>query len=174
VSWAAGGPRVAARGRDFGRGVGDNGPCLEDARSGHDLAGGTWQAGRRSAVPQKAVVTMSGPRPHSAADLALAPVLISIERNLARLRDSSDLAFDLALQLNDDAGWYHTPVERAGRVIRAATREVDLHGWSVAPACDLQGLAVRHGEYQVTLSLGGKLAGYVAHGPAAHRTGARA
>jgi len=103
------------------------------------------------------------PHPHSAADLALAPVLIGIERNLARLRDCDDLEFELALELNDDDRFYQNPGERAGRVLQSAIRNVDLHGWTVSPTPDLQGLAVSHGEYTVSLMLGLQLASYIEH-----------
>ena len=46
----------------------------------------------------------------------------------------------------------------------AATRNVDLHGWTVTPTADLQGLAVSHGEYTVSIMLGCRLADYVEHG----------
>ncbi len=107
---------------------------------------------------------MSTPHPHSAADLALAPVLISIERNLARLRECADLEFALALDLNDDDSWYHSPAERAHRVRQSAVRDVDLHGWAVQPSADLHGLVVGHGEYSVTVMLGQRLTGYVQMG----------
>jgi hypothetical protein len=110
---------------------------------------------------------MSSPRPHSPADLALAPVLISIERNLAQARDSADLEYALALALNDDSAWYASAAERADRVQQLATRNVDLHGWHVTPAPDRQGLVVEHGHYRVTLMLGRRLAGYVADGATA-------
>lgn len=104
------------------------------------------------------------PRPHSAADLALAPVLIGIERNLARLRDSDDLEFQLALELNDDNSFYSNSAERARRVLQGAVRNVDLHGWTVSPTPDQQGLAVSRGEYTVSLMLGLQLANYIEHG----------
>ena len=107
---------------------------------------------------------MTPPHPHSPADLALAPVLINIERNLGRVRDSDDLEYALALALNDDGGWYRSATERAERVQQLATRNVDLHGWRVTPAPDRQGLVVEHGHYRVTLMLGRRLAGYVADG----------
>ena len=107
---------------------------------------------------------MSDPRPHSAADLAMAPVLISIERNLAILRDSDDLEYALALDLNDDGRLYHTAGERARRVREFATRGLDLHGWTVSPTPDLQGLAVSHGDYAVSVMFGKQLANYVEHG----------
>ncbi len=110
------------------------------------------------------VVTMSQPHPHSAADLALAPVLISIERNLAQLRSSTDLELALALDLNDDDSWYSSAEERAQRVLKTATRGVDLHGWTVTPTPDRNGLAVSHGGYTVSVMLGAQLTDYVQHG----------
>lgn len=110
------------------------------------------------------VVAMSTPRPHSVADLALAPVLIELEQNLAALRDSEDLQFTFALELNDDEQMYPGPAERVERIRKYATRTVDLHGWTVRPSPDQYGLLVGHGGYQVTLMLGRKLTGYVQHG----------
>jgi hypothetical protein len=107
---------------------------------------------------------MSSPRSHSPADLALAPVLINIERNLAQVRDSDDLEYALALVLNDDGAWYKSAAERADRVQQLATRNVDLHGWHVTPAPDRQGLVVEHGYHRVSLMLGRRLADYVASG----------
>jgi hypothetical protein len=107
---------------------------------------------------------MSEPHPHSAADLALAPVLIGVERNLDELRSSTDLAYTLALQLNDDESWYPGAEDRAQRVLRSAIWNVDLHGWTVTPTQDRYGLAVSHGEYTVSLMLGAQLTGYVEHG----------
>ena len=107
---------------------------------------------------------MSTPRPHSPADLALAPVLIELERNLARLRAGDDLELLLELDLNDQELFYHGPAERAGRLQDFATREVDLHGWSVTPTPDLYGLAVTHGEYTVSLMFGQRLVEYVQEG----------
>lgn len=98
--------------------------------------------------------------PTSIADLALAPVLIGIERNLARLRDSNDLQFELAVELNDDDSFYHSPRERAERLQRCATRGVDLHGWQVSPTDDLHGLDVAHGGFTVSVMFGERLVGY--------------
>jgi hypothetical protein len=107
---------------------------------------------------------MSAPRPHSTTDLALAPVLIGIERNLARLREATDLKFELALELNDDDRWYCTAPERARRVQEFALRDVDVHGWTVRPTADLYGLAASHNGYTVSLALGKRLTEYVAYG----------
>ena len=110
---------------------------------------------------------MTSPHPHSPADLALAPILINLERNLARVRDSDDLEYALALALNDDGGWYPGAAQRAERVQQLATSNVDLHGWHVTPSPDLQGLVVEHGHYRVSLMLGKRLADYLASGAAA-------
>jgi hypothetical protein len=107
---------------------------------------------------------MSAPLPHSVTDLALSPVLVSIERNLAWLRDNDDLPYALAIELNDDDSMYPTAGDRARRVQMVAVRDVDLHGWAVTPTADLQGLAVTHGEYTVSIMLGRRLADYVEHG----------
>ncbi len=104
--------------------------------------------------------------PHSVADLELAPVLISLERNLAELREATDLEYTLALQLNDDDSLYHSPAERAHRVQRFATREVNLHGWNVYPSGDRHGLAVWHGDFAVTVAFGKQVTDYVLAGRA--------
>ncbi len=107
--------------------------------------------------------------PTSLADLALAPVLIGVERNLAPLRESKDLQFDLAVVLNDDASFYRTQRERAGRLQRCAVRGVDLHGWSIDPAEDLHGLVLSHGEFTVSIMFGRQLVSYVTDGPVNRR-----
>lgn len=105
--------------------------------------------------------------PHSAGDLAIAPVLISLERNLERMRSATDLVLDLALDLNDVEELYRSPESRAARVIRAASRNLNLHGLEVHPTPDLSGITVSHGEYRVSLMLGRRLSEYVQHGPVA-------
>jgi hypothetical protein len=105
--------------------------------------------------------------PHSVADLELAPVLISIERNLAVLRDATDLEYTLVLELNDDDSFYHSPTERARRVQRFATRGVSLHGLNVYPSADRYGLAVWPGDVSGTLALGPPVTDYVLNGRAA-------
>ncbi len=107
---------------------------------------------------------MSTPHPHSPADLALAPVLIGIERNLARLRDGADLEFALALALNDDRSWYHSAAERARRVLQAAYprgRPARVDGQPDAGLARAGGLARR---VQRPLMLGRRLTGYIEHG----------
>lgn len=104
------------------------------------------------------------PRPHSVADLALAPVIIGLEDNLARLRDSGDLESELAADLGDDESLYPDEADRVGRILKAATRNVNLHGWSVKLTPDMQGLAVSHGQHRISIMFGKQLANYIEHG----------
>ncbi len=104
--------------------------------------------------------------PHSVVDLELAPVLISIERNLTELRESTDLEYTLVLELNDDDSFYHSPTERARRIQRYATRRVSLHGWNIYPSGDRHGLSVWHGDFAVTLAFGKQVSDYVLNGRA--------
>lgn len=104
------------------------------------------------------------PRPHSVADLALAPVIVGIERSLARLRDSSDLELELAMELNDDESFYPDEADRLRRILNGATRNVDLHGWTVSPTLDMQGMAVSHGQHTISIMFGKQLANYIEHG----------
>ena len=59
------------------------------------------------------------------------------------LRANNDLEFGLALQLNDTDSLYHSPAQRAGRIVRYATEGIDLHGWTVEPTGDLYGAVTR-------------------------------
>ena len=102
--------------------------------------------------------------PHSITDLELAPVLISIERNLAELRETTDLEYALALELNDDDSLYHSPTERARRIQKFATRLVTLHGWNVYPSGDRYGLVIWHGDFSVTISFGKQVTDYIMTG----------
>ncbi|HUN34334.1 MAG TPA: hypothetical protein VMU95_20210 [Trebonia sp.] len=100
--------------------------------------------------------------PHSPADRALAQVLIAIEQRLAQLRASDDLELMLSLDLNDEELFYHGPAERAARLARFATWEIDLEGGTVQPTQDLYGLAVQHDGQTVSVMFGKRLTGYVA------------
>jgi hypothetical protein len=108
--------------------------------------------------------------PTSGTDLALAPVLILLERNLELLRSAEDLPFTLALELDDMESFYPTPRDRAERILAAVTRTVNLHGLAVTPSTDLTGITVSHREYRVSLMLGDRLADYVRDGVTLART----
>ena len=92
--------------------------------------------------------------PKDPADLALAPVAAHVDLNLARLRDLSvaEIVDDLALQLNDeprDGG----PAERAERVLRAAVRFTDMHGWHAEITEDSARVKLTGGSVTVELGL---------------------
>ncbi len=108
---------------------------------------------------------MSTPIPHAPTAHALAAALVEIERNLERLRTSDDLEVLLELDLNDEDRLYHGPAGRARRLEEFATREINLHGCTVRPTPDLYGLAVRHGEYTVSVMFGKRLVSYAEGAP---------
>jgi hypothetical protein len=114
----------------------------------------------------KQVIAMreAHPHPHSVADLALAPVIIGLEDNLTRLRSSDDLESELAAELDDDASSYPDEADRVHRILKAATRNVNLHGWTVSPTPDIEGLAVSHGQHTISIMFGKQLANYIEHG----------
>jgi hypothetical protein len=86
-------------------------------------------------------------------DLTLAPVAISIDRNLAIFRDVELPRMDFAIQLElDRPERAHTPEERASRVLEAALRNVDLHGWNAQVTPDHARIRLSGGS--VTLDLG--------------------
>jgi hypothetical protein len=94
------------------------------------------------------------------ADRALGSVLIGIERNLASLCDTKDLHSELAVELSDLG--HQSARERADRLLRCATRGVDLQGWQVSLTDDLHGLDLTRGGFTVTLMFGDRLVDYVA------------
>lgn len=104
---------------------------------------------------------MSTVYPHSRSDLALAPVLIRIERNLERLRECDDLVHALATAGGVTEA---SPHARAEQVVRAATHGVSLHGLIASPTPGLDGVFVAHGEYRVSLLLGSRISEFVRHG----------
>lgn len=105
---------------------------------------------------------MSEHLPHAPTAHALAAALVEIERNLERLRASDDdIEVLLELDLNDGDIFYHGPAGRAERLEKFATWEVDLHGCTIQPTPDRYGLAVRHGEYVVSVMFGRRLVDYV-------------
>jgi len=87
-------------------------------------------------------------------DLTLAPVAVSIDRNLELLREQKsvqDVLSMLELELNtpERAG---NPTERAERILEMALRNVDLHGWNAEVTPDYARIRIAGGS--VTLDLG--------------------
>jgi len=90
--------------------------------------------------------------PRETRDLALAPVAVHVDMNLRPLRESGPEELEATLQLLLDRPEVdQSRVSRERRVLAAALRGVDLHGWNAAVTPD--GSAVRLEGGSVTLDL---------------------
>jgi hypothetical protein len=103
--------------------------------------------------------------PKAPMDLALAPVAAGIDLNLQGLRDLSASDLDLELQLRLD----RPPIpndrnERATQVLRAALRNVDMHGWDGSISDDACRLHLIGGSVTIDLGLGASIMGYILSG----------
>ncbi len=100
--------------------------------------------------------------PKEPADLALAPVAAHVDQNLARLRDMSvaQIEADLALQRNDEP--HHSdPSARAARVLFAALRFTDMHGWQAEITSDYARVRLSGGSVSVELGLSPTIRSYI-------------
>jgi len=103
--------------------------------------------------------------PKAPIDLALAPVAAGIDLNLQGLRDLTTDALDLELQLRLD----RPPIpndrnERESQVLRAALRNVDLHGWDGSISADGCRLHLSGGSVTLDLGLGATIMSYIVNG----------
>jgi hypothetical protein len=100
--------------------------------------------------------------PKEAADLALAPVAVQIDQNLARIRDMSveQIGADLALQLNDVPARDDAD-ERADRVREVALRFVEMHGWEAEVTHDYARLRLTGGSVSIELGLSATVRDYI-------------
>ncbi len=96
---------------------------------------------------------MSSVLPKDHHDLTLAPVAVSIDRNLQALRDLEPhgvlAALELVLDRPERTG---RPDERADRILEAALRNVERHGWKAHVTSDFSGIRLTGGS--VTLDIG--------------------
>jgi hypothetical protein len=84
----------------------------------------------------------------------LAPVAVAVDRNLAPLREKPADGIEAALQMAlDRPGHDDTPEDRARRVIEAALRNVDLHGWSAEIVDDRSRLRLSGGSVSLDIGL---------------------
>jgi hypothetical protein len=99
-------------------------------------------------------------------DLALAPLAAGIDLNLQRLRDRSpdEIAFELALELDDQEGPETTEADRAERVLRVALRDVDLHHWHAEITGDGARLRLSGGSVSLDLGLSASILAYIGKG----------
>jgi hypothetical protein len=101
-------------------------------------------------------------------DLALAPVAAEIDLNLQGLRDLSPEALALELQLRlDRPPIPNTSDARATLVLRAALRNVELHGWTGSITDDGCRLHLSGGSVSLDLGLGAGIIGYIQSGAGA-------
>ena len=91
--------------------------------------------------------------PHVPKDLSLAPVAVAIDVNLQRFRDldRDSLLTELELELDRPAAGL-SEEERRSRVLDAALRNVNMHGWDAVISED--GARVRLEGGSVSLDLG--------------------
>ena len=98
-------------------------------------------------------------------DLALAPVAAAIDLNLQGLRDLSlaDLHRELGLRL-DRPPIPNDRDERSKQILRAAIRNVDLHGWSGSISDDASRLQLSGGSVSIDLGLSAGIMAYIENG----------
>lgn len=103
--------------------------------------------------------------PHSARDLALAPVAAEIDQNLQRLRDipAHEVLAELELEL-DRPAQSSDRAERAELVLRHAVRSVDLHGWQARVSDDGARLHLVGGSVTLDLGLSAGISEYIQQG----------
>jgi hypothetical protein len=102
-------------------------------------------------------------------DLALAPVAAEIDLNLQGLRDLAPDALDLELQLRlDRPPIPNTRDARATLVVRAALRNVELHGWTGSITDDGCRLHLSGGSVSIDLGLSAGIMSYIQNGAAVH------
>jgi hypothetical protein len=101
-------------------------------------------------------------------DLSLAPVAVTIDRNLQTLRDlePSEIVGYLELML-DRPERTGNPEERATRILETALRNVDCHGWQGEITADSARLRLIGGSVTLDLGLSANILRFI-HGYAGH------
>jgi hypothetical protein len=95
-------------------------------------------------------------------DLSLAPVAVSIDTNLERFRelDGEALRGKLELELDRPTGGASRE-ERRKQILRAAVRNVDLHGWDAAITPDGARLRLHGGSVTLDIGLSAAIMRYI-------------
>ena len=100
--------------------------------------------------------------PRVPADLVLAPVAVAIDRNLEPLRDTAADAMEREIQMVlDRPGRDDSAEERARRVLEAAVRNVDVHGWSAEIVADHSRLRLSGGSVSLDIGLCATLLAFI-------------
>jgi hypothetical protein len=100
--------------------------------------------------------------PKAPRDLTLAPAAVALDQGLSRLRDMSpaEIEFDIELEL-DVADVGHTAAERAERILKAAMRNADLHGWKAEITPDRARVRLSGGSVSLDLGLSANLVAFI-------------
>lgn len=96
--------------------------------------------------------------PRDVADLALAPLVLQLDRQLASYSALNADEIHLRVSLEVDADPHFAPARREC-VLDALTRYVDTHGWDLS--WTTRGLRLHHDTRSVTLGVPPSLAGYL-------------
>lgn len=103
--------------------------------------------------------------PKAPIDLALAPVAAGIDLNLQGLRDRTPQELDIELQLQlDRPPIPNSREERATHVLRAALRNIELHGWNGSITEDRTRVHLNGGSVTLDLGLGANITEYIDNG----------
>jgi hypothetical protein len=102
-------------------------------------------------------------RPHDAADLYLAPVLLAVDARIEELGrlDKAGLAYEVALE-SDSPGITRHMREQA--LIRTVTYLIDRHHWEFS--WDTRGLRLTHDAHTFVLGVPAVFLGYLDDSPA--------
>jgi hypothetical protein len=90
------------------------------------------------------------PRPHDAADLYLAPVLLAVDARIEELGklDKDGLTYEVALESDSPGVTRHM---RQEALIRAVTHLIDCHHWELS--WDPRGLRLTHDSHTFVLGV---------------------
>jgi hypothetical protein len=92
----------------------------------------------------------------------LAPVAVAVDRNLDPLRDEPADAIEAALQMAlDRPSRDDTAEDRARRVLEAALRNIDLHGWTAEIVADRSRLRLSGGSVSLDIGLSASLTAFI-------------
>jgi len=99
--------------------------------------------------------------PKEPTDLALAPVAVQIDRNLAQIRDMTpeEIRVNVALQLN--AVTSDTDSGRAEQIQDVAVRAVEMHNWRADVSADFTRLKLSGGSVSLELGLSDSIRRYI-------------
>ena len=105
-------------------------------------------------------------RPKTPMDLSLAPVAAEIDSNLQRLRSKGsdeEIVAELQLELDQPAK-DDTRLERSGRILAVALRDVDLRGWEAALSDDGARVRLTGGSVSLDIGLSAAILRYIEGG----------